>query len=95
MTTSALFILGWDKVSHLAGREMTRLSIILHSGSMFDRGFKISVNIDAFESTSGLQERPDKTISQISKHCCMLSLGTPVVKQTIPPSFSPVPLSNL
>ena len=32
-TTSALFILGWDKkVSYLAGREMTRLSIILLTG---------------------------------------------------------------
>ena len=45
-------------------------------------------------STSGLQERSGKTIREISKHCCRLSLGFRVVKQTIPPSFFPVPLSN-
>ena len=45
-------------------------------------------------STSGLQERWGKTIREISKHCCRLSLGFPVVKQTIPPSFFPVPLSS-
>ena len=33
-----------------------------------------------------LQERPDKTFIQISKHCCMLSLGIRMAKQTIPPS---------
>ena len=31
-TTSALFILGWDQVSHLAGMGMTWLSIILLNG---------------------------------------------------------------
>ena len=60
---------------------------------MFDRGF-ISVSVDALESKSSLQERPDKTIGQVSKHCCMLSLGIPMVKQTIPPSFFPAARSN-
>ena len=59
-------------------------------GSMLDQGF-ISVNVS---STPSLQERPDKTVSQISKHCCMLSLGIPMVKQTILPFFFPVPLSS-
>ena len=102
-TTSVLFISGWDQVSHLAGRRMTWHLIILltdceplfvSSCSTFDRGFVIPVSVDAIESTSDLQERPAKTISQISKHCCMLNLGIPMVKQTIPPSFFPVPLSN-
>ena len=52
-------------------------------GSMFDRGFVISFNVDALVSTSGLQERPAKIISQISKHCSMLNLGIRMVKQAI------------
>ena len=38
---------------------------------MFDRGFIVSLNVYALEGTSGLQERPDKTTSQISKHCML------------------------
>ena len=52
-TTSALFILGWDQVSHLAGRGMTRLSVILLTGwelLFISSWFIISVNVDALEA---------------------------------------------
>ena len=60
--TPALFISGFY---WLAGNLCSSFP-----GSMFDRGF---VSVSALESMSGLQEKPDKTIGQTYKHCCMLT----------------------
>ena len=92
---SSTFDRGLNRCSSLPSstfdRGLNRCSSL--PGSTFDRGF-ISVPVDVLESTSSLKKRPNKTVSQISKHCCILSLCIPVAKQTISPSFFPVPLSS-